>query len=269
MNTTIVSLIATALYLAAGLLLAVRLFKLPERLGPAKSWLLALGLLAVVLHGAVLDVEVVLANGYDLGFFNVMSLVACLVALLLLGVSVFRPVENLGIVVLPLAAVAIVLQLLFHDPHVVLRNAPVGLDLHVTLSILAYSILTIAAVQSILLYIQDSHLHNKHPGGFIRILPPLQTMESILFQMIVLGFALLSLALFSGLLFVQDIFAQHLVHKTVLSIIAWLMFAVLLWGRWQFGWRGRIAIRWTLTAFIVLFLAYFGSKMVIELILGR
>ncbi|MEJ2508679.1 MAG: cytochrome C biogenesis protein, partial [Gammaproteobacteria bacterium] len=156
MNTTIVSLIAAGLYLAVGFLLAVRLFKLPERLREAKGWLLAAGFVAVVLHGWVLDIDVVLANGYDLSFFSVMSLVAGLVVLLLLGASVFRPVENLGIVVLPLAALAVVLKVLFHEPHIVLRDAPVGLDMHVTLSILAYSILTIAAVQSILLYIQDS-----------------------------------------------------------------------------------------------------------------
>ena len=72
-----------------------------------------------------------------------------------------------------------------------------------------------------------------------------------------------------GVLFLEDIFAQHLVHKTVLSLTAWLVFAVLLWGRFQFGWRGRTAIRWTLSGFAVLLLAYFGSKFVLELVLMR
>ena len=94
-------------------------------------------------------------------------------------------------------------------------------------------------------------------------------MESLLFQMIAIGFAILSLALLSGVLFLEDIFAQHLVHKTVLSLAAWLVFAVLLWGRFRFGWRGRTAIRWTLGGFAVLLLAYFGSKFVLELVLMR
>jgi len=94
-------------------------------------------------------------------------------------------------------------------------------------------------------------------------------MEHFLFQLIAAGFALLTLALFTGLIFVQNLFAQHLVHKTVLSLLAWLVFAVLLWGRWRFGWRGRTAIRWTLGGFASLMLAYFGSKLVLELILGR
>lgn len=269
MNTTILSLVAATIYVVVGALFAVRLFRQPKWLRQAKPWLLSIALLAVILQALVLKIEIILPTGLDLSFFNILSLVAGLVILLLLATSILRPLENLTIVVLPLAGVAIILKLFFHEQHIMLRDAPVALDLHVTLSILAYSLLAIAAAQSLLLYIQDSHLHNKRPGGFIRALPPLQTMEDILFQFITLGFILLSLALVSGALFVHDIFTQHLVHKTILSILAWLFFAALLWGRWRFGWRGRIAIRWTLSGFIMLMLAYFGSKLVLELILKR
>ena len=120
-----------------------------------------------------------------------------------------------------------------------------------------------------MLAIQEHHLRNRQPGGYIRALPPLQVMERLLFQMIGTGFALLSAALLTGFFFLEDIFAQQLVHKTVLSIAAWVIFGVLLWGRWKFGWRGRTAIRWTLSGFIFLLLAYFGSKAVLELILTR
>ena len=103
----------------------------------------------------------------------------------------------------------------------------------------------------------------------VRTLPPLEVMERLLFQMIGTGFALLSAALLTGIVFLEDIFAQHLVHKTVLSIVSWMIFGILLWGRWRFGWRGRTAIRWTLSGFLFLILAYFGSKLVLELILQR
>jgi ABC-type uncharacterized transport system permease subunit len=102
----------------------------------------------------------------------------------------------------------------------------------------------------------------------VRALPPLQTMESLLFEMIAVGFVLLSLALLSGFSFLEDMFAQRQVHKTVLSIIAWFVFGTLLWGRYRFGWRGQKALIWTLSGFVVLMLAYFGSKVVIELILS-
>ncbi len=134
---------------------------------------------------------------------------------------------------------------------------------------LAYSLLTLASAQALLLAVQDTHLRRHHPGGFIRALPPLQTMEALLFEMISLGFILLSIGLVTGFVYLEDMFAQHLVHKTVLSIVAWFAFAILLWGRYRFGWRGRTAIRWTLVGFAVLMLAYFGSKAVIELVLKR
>ena len=71
------------------------------------------------------------------------------------------------------------------------------------------------------------------------------------------------------MLFINDIFAQHLVHKTILSIVTWLVFALLLWGRWRYGWRGSLAVRLTLAGIVLLLLAYFGSKLVLEVILGR
>ena len=100
-------------------------------------------------------------------------------------------------------------------------------------------------------------------------MPALQTQESLLFQSLGLGFFLLSLSLVSGVMFVDDLLAQHLAHKTILSIATWLVFAVLLWGRWRHGWRGRTATRWTLWGFALLALAYFGSKVVLEMVLGR
>jgi len=103
----------------------------------------------------------------------------------------------------------------------------------------------------------------------MQMLPPLQVMETLMFQMVALGLLLLSLSLISGFLFLEDIFDQHLVHKTILSIAAWFVYATLLWGRWRYGWRGRKAIRWNLAGFFVLLLAYFGKKFVLELILHR
>ena len=144
-----------------------------------------------------------------------------------------------------------------------------GMEVHILTSILAYSLLNIAAVQAILLAIQDWQLHDHRSGRFIRSLPPLQTMESLLFQMIGAGLVLLTISLISGVMYIHDLFEQHLAHKTVLSVLAWIVFSVLLWGRYFHGWRGQTAIRWTLVGFVSLMLAYFGSKMVLEIILQR
>lgn len=94
-------------------------------------------------------------------------------------------------------------------------------------------------------------------------------MEALLFQMLATGLIFLTISLVSGFLFIENLFAQHLAHKTVLSILAWLIFSGLLMGRSRYGWRGKTAIQWTIIGFVLLLLAYFGSKLVLELILHK
>ncbi|VAX06247.1 Inner membrane protein YpjD [hydrothermal vent metagenome] len=267
MSTTIFTILAGVCYLAGGLVIGMRLFSDRCAWQPARRVGIALGLAGVALHSIVLYQTMVTDSGLNLGVFIAASLAAWIIVLALMLSAISKPIENLGIVLLPLAALAMALELLFPSNLIFDASAPWGLRLHAVVSLMAYSLFTMAAVQAILLAIQDRHLHNRHPGGFIRSLPPLQTMEALLFEMIIIGFILLSIGLFSGFMFLENMFAQHLVHKTILSIVSWLVFSILLWGRLQFGWRGRTAIRWTLSGFVVLALAYFGSKAVIELIL--
>ncbi len=269
MNCILLSAVAVILYLASTVLLSLRLSRGVAGLAMDKSRILSIGLGGVLVHAAILYQGLFTDAGLNLGFFNASSLVTWLIVLLLLVSAYRKPIENLGIILLPIAALSIVLENLYPSEHLIQSSATWALDIHILISIAAYSLLSIAAVQAVLLAVQDRHLHNKHPGGFIRALPPLQTMENLLFQMIAVGFVLLSLALISGFIFLEDMFAQHLGHKTILSTIAWGVFATLLWGRHRFGWRGRVAIRWTLSGFLVLMLAYFGSKLVLELILQR
>jgi len=269
MNMTLIAIPAAILYFAGGLSTGIRLFGSEGGLHPARSLGIGLGFAALLLHGVMLYFELFTAGGLNLSFFNAVSLAAWTVAGLLLVSALSKPVENLAILALPVAAITVLLDLRFPGSHLLGPNAGWALRVHVLTSMLAYSLLTLASAQAILLAVQDNHLRRHHPGGFIRALPPLQTMESLLFEMISLGFVLLSVALATGFIYLEDMFAQHLVHKTVLSIVAWIAFAVLLWGRYRFGWRGRTAIRWTLVGFAVLMLAYFGSKAVIELILQR
>ena len=204
--------------------------------------------------------------------FSVMStvsLVLLLVVVILFTTALAKPVDKLGIVIFPLAAIIQTLKLSLPQQVHIIRNVGIGMDFHILTSILAYSILNIAAIQAVLLALQDRQLHRHGSNPFIGSFPPLQTMESLLFQMIGAGFLLLTVSLASGLVFVQDLFAQHLAHKTILSIFAWIVFFVLLIGRMIFGWRGQTAIRWTLGGFISLMLAYFGSKMVLEILLHK
>ncbi len=261
--------LAALLYLFAGGLLALRLAHTGSGIVRPKGGPLALGGGAVLLHAIILAQTVLQPVGLNLGFCNALSFTGWLISVVLLAAALIRPVENLGILVLPFAALTLMLGVLFPAERIVADVGQWPLELHIFIAILAYSLLTLAAAQAILLAIQDHRLRRRLPGGFLRGIPPLMTMESLLFQMIGTGFVLLSMTLGSGLFFLKDIFSQHLAHKAILSFIAWGVFGVLLWGRWRFGWRGRTAIRWTLSGFAFLALAYFGSKLVLELILQR
>ncbi|MBD3671522.1 MAG: cytochrome c biogenesis protein CcsA [Gammaproteobacteria bacterium] len=269
MFMTILSVLAILLYLSGTATVAYLLFKRQIVGVPMRLPLIALMLLALILHAQFLYQQLVTVQGLQLDIINMFSLVTALMVAMLLLAVIRKRVENLSIAILPLAALSLILQLVVRVPQTQVTQIEIELELHILLSVVAFSLLSIGAVQAMLLAIQERHLRNHQPSSFIRALPPLESMESLLFQILWIGFAVLTLALFNGLLYLDDMFAQHLVHKTILSLLAWLVFATLLWGRWRYGWRGRTAIRWTLTGIITLLLAYFGSKVVLELILQR
>jgi ABC-type uncharacterized transport system permease subunit len=265
MNSLIFVIPAVLAYLAAAGVLSYRLLhRNPER--PGRVVGIALCLVGLLFHAGVLWLDIYADHGVNLGFFNAFSLVTWTILLLLMLSSINKPVEVLGIPLLPLAALTVLLEIYYPASRLLGPDTHWGLVIHITISILAYSLLALASLQALALAIQDHQLHNRHPGGLIRVLPPLQTMETLLFEMIGLGFLLLTAALASGFAFLDNMFEQHLAHKTILSLIAWVVFGILLVGRFRAGWRGKTAIIWTLSGFVVLMLAYFGSKFVLELI---
>ena len=260
---------AIIFYLASALLIGRKLFNNQVIDKKDKNFALLLGLAGLILHAFILHDGMIADRGINLSFANSASLVGWLIATLLLIGSIKQPMESLAIIFFPVAAMCLGIEQLIPEQHMIASHLPTGLQLHILFSILSYSLLSIAALQAMLLAIADTRLKRRHPVPVMRVLPPLQTMETLLFRFIWLGFILLTIALITGFSYIQDIMGQHLIHKTVLSIIAWFVFAVLLWGRQRYGWRGRTAIRFTLAGMITLLLAYFGSKAVLELILHR
>jgi ABC-type uncharacterized transport system permease subunit len=264
MHPLLPSLVAACLYAAAASYQGMRL---QQRSIINKRILIVLGVLALLFHASSLFMQMNGPGGLYLDFFKAASLIAAAVIALTLLASARIPVENLLILLFPLGFLTVLLAQFMPTGTTQAINEAPGIVAHILLSITAYGMLTIAVFQALLLLLQDHQLKNKHPSGLIKNFPPLQTMESLLFGFLWAGWALLSLSLLSGALFINDLFAQHLVHKTILSCFAWVVFAVLLWGRHQLGWRGHKAIRWTLAGFCLLMLAYFGSKLVREFIL--
>lgn len=265
MNTLLVGLLAVFSYISAAALMTKQLLNPNNHHQRAMQ----IGWLAAGLHSLYMALIFQQYSDFNFSFFNAAALVSLFIALLLLFAALDKPVEKLGIAIFPLAASLISLDLIFPEQARLLATHSWQMSIHVLTSIIAFSLLNIAALQAILLAIQDQQLRSHHPKRLILALPPLQAMETLLFQMIAAGLLFLTVALASGFLFIEDLFAQHLVHKTVLSISAWIIFSGLLIGRLRYGWRGSAAIQWTLIGFVLLLLAYFGSKLVLELILNK
>ena len=264
MTPITLGLISICTYLAStGLLTRDVIKNTSSRISTIPAWL------AVFSHFLYTFVIFQQQESFNFSFFNTSSVISSLVAFLLLLATLSKPVEKLGLAIFPIATITLFLTILFPEKEHDLQVYNWQMSVHIFSSVIAFSLLNIAALQAILLAIQEQQLRKHPPKRFVQTLPPLQTMESLLFQMIGTGLLFLTLSLASGFIFIEDLFAQHLVHKTVLSIVAWFTFSSLLTGRIKYGWRGQTAVKWTLAGFILLLLAYFGSKLVLELILQK
>jgi ABC-type uncharacterized transport system permease subunit len=220
---------------------------------------------AVILHAVSIYSVIVTEAGLKIGFFPALSLTSLIIVSVLIVISIWQPLEILGVVLFPIAGLCSVGGAYASSGSSVTE---MELQWHILASVMAYSLLVLAAAQSVALAIQTHHLRTLHQPGMLANLPPIDLMEKLLFQLVAAGFVLLSISLLTGVLFLEDIFAQHLVHKTSLSVMAWLMFGTLLLGRWLKGWRGKTALLWTIGGLGFLIVGYFGSKLVLEFILA-
>ncbi len=266
MNPALFAIPGAICYAAAASVLFARLW----RAQPVSRRLVAtLALLALAFHAVAYALMALPQGRLDLSFFDALSLLGAVIVAAMLVVNTLKPVGNLGIVLFPLAAAALLAQLALGMDHQRLLASSWQINLHGAMAAGAYAVLLIAAAQAVLLALQERALRRHQLGGPLQALPPLPAMETMLFQLIAIGFCLLTLALVTGAVFVEDLLGQQIAHKTVLSVLGWLIFGGLLLGRWRFGWRGRTAIRLTLAGASLLLLAYFGSKLVYELVLQR
>ncbi len=227
-----------------------------------------LSLAAIYAHSDAIVQLMRSVGPFSIGLLEAISLLAWTLAVLACLIAIERQYRVLSAILLASAAVGATATGSGHK--FIVDAAPAWeLTAHILLSMGAAALLFAAAVTALLLVLLDRRLRSRRIADLPSLLPPLDMLETVMFRLIGAGFAMLTLALFTGLVFVTNLFAQHLVDKTALSLIAWVLFGILLIGRLRYGWRGRGAVRWTLTGFGVLTLAYFGSKFVLEDLLGR
>jgi ABC-type uncharacterized transport system permease subunit len=249
-----------------------------------------------LLHAWLLRDAAVIDGSWRFGFALALSATMWLAVALFWFESYALQVVSIWLVILPLAALCALLPLAF--PGSVLLGRMSGVDggtysawlpVHLAVALAAYGLLTIAAVHALFMAALDRWLHRTGGSawreadsesvdrrgdierGMLAPLPPLLTMERVLFRLIGAGFALLTLTVVTGIVFSESLFGRPIRfdHKTVFTLFAWATFGALLIGRAMRGWRGRVALSWTLSGFAMLLLGYAGSRFVLEVILHR
>jgi len=228
-------------------------------------------LLPLALHAYLLYNNLFSGGDLNLGLTNALSLILWLTMLVYWIARFFYPIASLQTLVLPLAAAGALLPALFPAAHPLTNHLSFVLEAHIFAAMLAYSLFTIAVLHAGLMSLVEKRLHHATLPRVLQGLPPLLTMEILLFRIIGAGFVLLTLTLVSGVVFSDQLFGKpwQFNHKMLFGFISWCVFAVLLLGHHYKGWRGRTAVRWTMSGFIFLLLAYLGTKFVLEVLLHR
>ncbi len=238
--------------------------------GGLRAWERTAILLPLVLHGGLLYAELFARSELRFGFAYALSVMLWLAVLFYWLESFVYDLDAMQPPALALAALSVPLPALFPGRAEMAYAAAFEFRLHLVLAMLAYSLFTIAILHAVLMAVAERRLHRKDSSA-LGALPPLLTLERLLFRLIGAAFLLLTLTLATGFAFSETLFgrAMRFDHKTVFAILSWLTFGALLGGRWLHGWRGRTALRWTLSGFVLLILAYVGSRFVLEVILQR
>jgi len=228
-------------------------------------------LMPLALHTVLLAQAAFAPDGLYLGVGTAVSAILWLTVLIYWVGNFFYRLDGLQALVLPAAALGVVLPLLLPAAKPLPNTSSLVFKVHLLIAMLAYSLFTIASLHVLLMTLLERHLHSGDMPVVLQRLPPLLTMEALLFRILWAGFILLTLTLATGVIFSEELFgkAARFNHKTVFGITSWVIFGALLGGRYAYGWRGRVAVRWTLAGFVTLILAYIGTKFVVEVILGR
>jgi ABC-type uncharacterized transport system permease subunit len=223
------------------------------------------------LHGFTLYQHIFASAELRFGFAQALSAMTFLAVALYWIESLFYPLDGMEPLVLPLAALAVPLPAVFPGLASSGAYSQAGaFKLHLALAMIAYGLFVIALLHATLMAVAERQLHLKS-GFAVMKLPPLLTLEKLLFRVIGAAFVFLTLTLATGIAFSETLFGRALRadHKTVFAVLSWITFGLLLAGRWLYGWRGRTATRFTLGGFVLLVLAYVGSRFVLEVVLHR
>ena len=231
------------------------------------------GSIGIVIHSYFLFNEIYQQNGLSLTIANIISLIGLQLAITAVFAAFNKTMRGFAGGILLISSLSALLSIWALDqfntsPHEI-KELSWQVNTHAITSLLAYGLLCTGAIIALFALVQDKRLKQKRISSLNALFAPLETTERTLFNIASFGSTLLFLSVFSGIIFIENIFSQHLAHKTILSITALIMFSILVYGRRFFGWRGKSIIYLYLSAFLMLATSYFGTKFILENILGR
>lgn len=257
------------LYVAVAALYGISLWLRRLRLHPAAAT--SVVAFALVVHAVTIVRTVFTPEGIDLSFPQALSLVAWLTVVVALLSGLLGKLPAVGGVILPVAAICALAPLATGAPHRFAYAGDTWAAIHIAVALIGYALFTVAALQALLLTGLEKRLHSGAERPETDGTVPLLTLERFLFQLVGAGFVLLTLTIASGLVFSEEVFGKPVTftHKSVFSVLGWITFGILLFGRWRYGWRGRPALYWILAGTALLVLGYLGSKFVSQVVLGR
>jgi len=225
----------------------------------------------LIAHASLIYITTI-SNGINLNFSNSLLIVSWVTVFFYYLINrkiQFNGLENLTLI--PALLIILSHPFLKNDQSLEIQMS-INSIIHIIIAILSYSLLTVGAIFSIFILLFQNNLTKKYQneenfsGNF-----SLLSMEDILFKIYWFGFILLSITLFSGILFTNEIFGTSIIwnHKAIFSLMAWITYGAMLLGRMKYGWRGKKAVVISLIAFMFLLLSYFGTKFVLEILLNN
>lgn len=268
MSNFVLNFVAIALYLAATILVALYIRSTSKQTASFGLIRASFGVagIALALHLYNAGQISVIDGALNFSLASMVVLVSGIVVLTFLLGGLAIPIRRLGILVYPLTILSLLFATVWGGEPITLKQQSTAFNAHILISLSAYALLAIASIQALLYVYQERQIKKRTNPAMLMALPPLQTMETLLFRLVGFGFALLSLALLSGAVFSQQIFGHAFAfnHHTILAVLGWLVFAILLYKRVRHGLRGSQAVVWTIAGFLLIQLGYFGTKIVSE-----
>lgn len=259
--------LASLAYLVSGVGM-VRTLKGREARAP--GWLRALSCVGLAMHTGGVFAEMFSGEQIHFGFGMAVSAMLLIAVAITLVQSFVHRVTTLTALVLLVSAAGSVLPVVFVGETYLAQTWSVLFRVHLLVALAAYSFMTIAVVQAVLLMRMDRKLKNPVADGpvdgLLANMPNLMAMERILFRIIACGFVCLTLVLVLGGFATMQAYGVPYVfdHKTVMTWLAWVVFAILLVGRYGFGWRKKQALFWFWAGIAVLSLAYLVYRLLLE-----